>query len=84
MRDRTARVADRLSCGPLCIPVFPLGGKQPGPILCQTGWIGKSTGEMVVCCLAAANSRNPQRISGKHLPTHHSKLADYGDFVLVV
>ena len=62
MRDRTGRVAGRLSCGPLCIPVFPLGGKQPGPILCQTGWIGKSTGEMVVCCLAAANSRDSQRI----------------------
>ena len=85
-----------------------------------------------MCCLAAANSRNPQRISGKqalfearaadfellaispdhaaavdgspihhrdpfdcllvaqsrcesmHLLTHDSKLADYGDFVIVV
>ena len=86
----------------------------------------------VLCCLAAANSRNPQRISGKqalfearaadfellaispdhaaavdgspihhrdpfdcllvaqsrcesmHLLTHDSKLADYGDFDIVV
>lgn len=48
MRDRTGRVAGWLSCGPLCIPVFPLGEKQPGPILCQTAWIGKSTGEISI------------------------------------
>ena len=73
MRDRTGRVAGRLSCGPLCIPVFPLGGKQPGPILCQTAWISKSTVETGTVLSSgsefrghAANSEDTIPISASH------------------
>ena len=85
MRDRTGRVAVRLRCGPPCIATLPLGESRPVPILCQTAWIGKSTGKMGIVLSGGSEFPEPAApMSGKHLLTHDSKLADYGDFVIVV